>query len=61
MAVRIEIDYERCTGCGACVRACRFGTLEWLDEPIVVDPNLCKVCRDCEKACEVKAIKVFES
>ncbi|MCD6530159.1 4Fe-4S binding protein [Candidatus Bathyarchaeota archaeon] len=62
MVVEIKIDYARCTGCRECVKTCSFGVLEWLDDmPVVVDPNKCAFCLDCEKICPTKAITHRES
>ena len=59
MHVRIKIDYNRCTGCKMCVKACTYGVLEWLDEaPIVVNPHECAACLDCENNCEAEAIQI---
>ncbi|MCK4581848.1 4Fe-4S binding protein, partial [Candidatus Bathyarchaeota archaeon] len=53
------IDYNRCTGCKTCVKTCRYGVLEWLDEaPLVVNPNECAACLDCENNCEAEAIQI---
>ncbi|HDN62777.1 ferredoxin [Candidatus Bathyarchaeota archaeon] len=62
MVVEIKIDYSRCVGCKECVKVCSFGVLEWLDDmPVVVDPNSCSFCLDCEKTCPTKAITHKES
>ena len=61
VAKRILIDYEKCTYCKKCVKACKYGVLDWLDEaPIVTNPNKCKGCSECEKNCSVKAINIYE-
>jgi ferredoxin len=39
MNVRIHIDRNCCTGCKMCVKSCRYGVLEWLDDgPIAANP-----------------------
>jgi len=53
----LQIDYERCISCGACISPCptqalRFGpdwTLEFVEEK-------CVACKTCVNACPVKAI-----
>ena len=53
----LQIDYDRCTACGACIspcptRALRFGpkyVLEYVEEK-------CVACGTCITACPVKAI-----
>jgi len=61
MVVEIEINYEKCTSCKECVRACSYGVLEWFEDvPIVVNPRSCAACLECEKNCPVDAISVKE-
>lgn len=61
MVVEVKIDYEKCTSCEACVTACSYNVLEWLDDmPIVVNAANCTVCLECEKNCPVSAISVKE-
>jgi len=56
----IQIDLEKCTGCGACLPACPLDALELAeDKPRVKDNcNLCGACRD---ACEYDAIIIEEA
>ena len=57
----IHIDYEKCTSCKECVRACRYGVLGWLDgKPIAANASECHACRECEKSCRFEAITIFE-
>lgn len=61
MVVEIKVDYEKCVGCGGCVKACSYGVLEWLDNmPIIMNPNSCAACLECEKNCPTNAISVKE-
>ncbi|MEW5826682.1 MAG: ATP-binding protein [Candidatus Bipolaricaulota bacterium] len=50
------VDEERCTRCGACVRACEFHALGLLGGSVVVYPQLCHGCGRCGLVCPVEAI-----
>ncbi|NVM01341.1 MAG: 4Fe-4S binding protein [Candidatus Helarchaeota archaeon] len=59
--VQVKIDYDKCKGCSECIKTCRFGVLEWLDEqPIVVSPNKCGKCMECIENCPEDAITIKE-
>ncbi|MFC1487944.1 ferredoxin family protein [Thermoproteota archaeon] len=56
------IDYKTCTNCGTCVKYCKLGVYDILEEqgkmkPIVSNPNNCVVfCTGCKGQCPVSAI-----
>ncbi len=59
---QIEIDYERCKGCGKCVHSCNYGVLEILDDIIVIaSPGKCAICMKCMDVCQLNppAIKII--
>jgi len=61
LIVEIKIDYDKCKGCGECVKTCKFGVLEMLEEqPIVVSPSKCGKCLECIKNCPEDAITIIE-
>lgn len=51
-----SIIEERCTGCGACVLACRFSALVVAGGKAMVFPELCHSCGGCFLACAQRAI-----
>ncbi|MGB9780269.1 P-loop NTPase [Caldanaerobacter sp.] len=52
-----EIDYGKCTLCGECVKACRFGALTKLLKKILVFDHLCHSCGACYEICPYDAIR----
>lgn len=63
--IKVEIDTERCTGCGACWQSCRFSAVkkERSDEDIrfFIDPIACEGCGVCRLVCKADAIKEEEA
>ena len=62
-----EINYEKCSGCGNCVKFCAedvfFGTKGFgqskKEKPVVTYPDLCWHCHACVLECPVEgAIRV---
>ena len=60
--VNIDIDTEKCIGCGACVNACPVSIYDIIDRKskVVGDTDKCVVCRACETICPVGAVVVKE-
>jgi NAD-dependent dihydropyrimidine dehydrogenase PreA subunit len=59
LTVSIEIDDEKCNGCGDCVEICPCTVYELKNEQaVVVDIDACTDCRLCEKQCPTGAISV---
>jgi len=55
----IEINEEKCDGCGNCVQNCVRQILEMKgDELSIKDVYQCKMCQLCQEACDLDAIKV---
>jgi len=53
----LQIDYERCTSCGACISSCPTQALRFgLDWTLEFDEEKCVACKTCVNACPVKAI-----
>lgn len=53
----VNIDKEKCIGCGSCVYACPFGALELLSETAEAK-DTCTLCGACTSSCPVEAITV---
>lgn len=51
----IEIDLDKCTGCGSCQPVCPFGLIELVDEKAHVKEG-CNLCGACKDVCEFDAI-----
>ncbi len=57
----IEIDEEKCDGCGLCVPSCAEGSLEVVDGKVrVVADNLCDGLGACLGECPNDALKIVE-
>lgn len=56
MANKINIDLDKCIGCGACESACPFGAISLKDGKAVVDGEKCRFCGSCIEVCGMKAI-----
>jgi ferredoxin len=56
--LKIEVDAEKCNGCGACVKACIFKQMEVVDKKAVIGEE-CKGCGRCAMVCKQDAIRVI--
>ncbi len=55
-----EIDYQHCTFCGECARACEFNALAVLKKKVMVFPELCHGCGVCSFVCPENAVREGE-
>ncbi len=53
---RAVIDPDRCSVCGACLEACRFGAIEEVEFGVQSDPIRCEGCGACAQVCEEDAV-----
>lgn len=51
---KAAIDEEKCTGCGECIKVCRYDAI--LQEKLEVEQVSCEGCRVCMNICPVDAI-----
>lgn len=60
----LTVDYEKCTGCGACVQRCPKRCISWTQREFgfrypQIDKDACVNCGQCEKVCPIdKALEV---
>ncbi len=52
-----EVDPARCTHCGRCAQACRYGAIASLPQQTLVFAELCHACGGCVLACPVGALR----
>jgi NAD-dependent dihydropyrimidine dehydrogenase PreA subunit len=58
---KVEVDQEKCIGCGECVDICPVDVYEMQDEKSVpVNEAECIGCESCVEVCEQEAITVTE-
>jgi Na+-translocating ferredoxin:NAD+ oxidoreductase RNF subunit RnfB len=54
------IDERRCTGCGACLRACPAKAVTGeKKKPHRINQDLCEYCRTCWDSCKFDSIKIL--
>ena len=57
----IRIDFDGCTGCQSCMKACFVDVIRWDDtnkRPVVAYLEDCVWCLACECACPEQVIEV---
>ncbi len=52
-----EVIEAKCTGCGLCARACRFGAILVIGGVVTIDQKVCKGCGRCVAVCPTKALR----
>ena len=53
----LQIDLDKCVGCGDCISSCPLGLLEIVDEKVQVEEG-CNLCGACQEACGYDAILI---
>lgn len=53
----LEIDKDKCIGCGSCIDSCPFGALSLVDDMVVVNDQ-CTGCGACLLACPMHALNL---
>lgn len=52
----MQVDLEKCTGCGQCLEICSVGAISLVKGNAVIDPDTCISCGKCVNACPQGAI-----
>ncbi|MHB0878212.1 MAG: ATP-binding protein [Anaerolineae bacterium] len=56
-----RVSADRCSGCGECAAACRFGAIHEKDGTCVVDRLACEGCAACTYGCPSGAITMVDT
>jgi adenylylsulfate reductase, subunit B len=57
----VNIDNEKCAGCGRCYEVCPLDVYRWNQEakrPVVAYDEECQMCFVCQEECPAEAIHV---
>jgi len=54
----VQINQEKCTGCGLCVDACPVEAISMEDDKAKVDKDKCTECGLCVEECPNEAISM---
>ena len=57
----IFVNYEDCTGCGACIDPCEFNAIFIQNDKATIDQDRCEGCGACIEACPIGAIVALEN
>lgn len=52
-----EVDQKKCNGCRVCVDFCQFNALAYIQDKLLVFPEICHSCGGCFLFCPQKALK----
>ncbi len=53
-----KIDFNKCRGCGVCIKVCKAGAIRMEAGKAVIDQNKCTGCLECISACPFGAISI---
>lgn len=56
LAMKIQINEQRCTGCGGCMEVCPADAIGLVSGVAVVNQGICTQCQACIDACPAGAI-----
>ncbi|MEA3424324.1 MAG: DUF362 domain-containing protein [Bacillota bacterium] len=61
LSAKLKFDYDKCTKCGECERACPSGAIVIDEEGPKVDYDKCIRCFCCQELCPQKAVKIYRN
>ncbi len=58
----VQVDEERCNGCGLCLKACNVAALEsgGAKQPVTLQEKVCLGCGACVPACKREALTLID-
>ncbi|MFC1559558.1 DUF362 domain-containing protein [Candidatus Margulisiibacteriota bacterium] len=56
--VKPNVDQEKCTGCGTCVKWCPTDAIKLVNEKAIIDQKKCIGCGECVASCNYDAIAI---
>ena len=55
---KAAVDPDKCSGCGKCIEACRFGAIRKMENTCEIDVFSCEGCGVCTAVCPSSAIEL---
>ena len=56
--VDVQVDKDKCTGCGDCFKVCIYAGLKLVDDQATINQDNCLGCGRCERVCKEGAISI---
>ena len=57
--IKIKVNSEKCTGCGACEKLCPYNAVT-INSVAHIDENKCRICGICVEKCPQEAIMIVQ-
>ena len=58
--MRLEVDAQRCSGCGSCIEMCPVDSIAVREGIAEVDHDYCALCGACMSVCPDEALALLE-
>ena len=59
LAPEIAVYPDKCIHCDRCIQVCPMGAIDYVNDGIYINRNLCNECGKCSEACYTEAVKVL--